>query len=149
MVPWAIRRAIRGLRITPHTSKFIAAFERYCFAGQLILIFLVYPALSSTIMRTFVCAEYAQDDKGNPTRWLVADTVVRCDFSMFDHLLASNTTAEMAAAAAVGGNPYILLYAYSWVMVVVVILGFPTLLYRRLWSWRHPFDRYVFCFGEE
>ena len=149
MVPWAIRRAIRGLRITPHTSKFIAAFERYCFAGQLILIFLVYPVLSSTIMRTFVCAEYAQDDKGNPTRWLVADTVVRCDFSMFDHLLASNTTAEMAAAAAVGGNPYILLYAYSWVMVVVVILGFPTLLYRRLWSWRHPFDRYVFCFGEE
>ena len=146
MVPWALRRAVRGLRITPHTSKFIAAFEHYCFAGQLILIFLVYPALSTTIMRTFVCAEYAQDDKGNPTKWLVADTVVRCDFSILDPLLASNTTAAMAAAAA-EEKPYMLLYAYSWVMVVVVILGFPTILYHRLWSWRHPFDRYVFCFG--
>jgi len=89
------------------------------------LIFLVYPALTTTIMRTFVCKEYAQDDKGNPTRWLVDDTVVQCDL-----------TQE--------GGTYAFLFAYSWFMVVVIVIGFPLYLYYRLWTWRHPFDRMYF-----
>ena len=76
-------------------------------------------------MRTFVCKEYAQDDKGNPTRWLVDDTVVQCDL-----------TQE--------GGTYAFLFAYSWFMVVVIVIGFPLYLYYRLWTWRHPFDRMYF-----
>ena len=153
LIPWAFRRATSGKRIAQHDSNFIAAVEHYCLEGQLILIFLVYPALTTTIMRTFVCQEYAQDDQGNPTKWLVDDTVVQCDFSMGGAVAAataavagetsSNTTAKMTAAV-VGATPYVLLYAYSWAMVIIVVLGFPTIVYIRLWSWRHPFDRMYF-----
>jgi len=42
-------------RISAHDSNVIAHVRRYCLKDQLILIFLVYPALTTTIMRTFVC----------------------------------------------------------------------------------------------
>ena len=42
-------------RISAYDSNVIAHVRRYCSKAQLILIFLVYPALTTTIMRTFVC----------------------------------------------------------------------------------------------
>lgn len=42
-------------RFSAHDSNVIAHVRRYCLKAQLILIFLVYPALTTTIMRTFVC----------------------------------------------------------------------------------------------
>ena len=45
-------------RISAYDSNVIAHVRRYCSKTQLILIFLIYPALTTTIMRTFVCKKY-------------------------------------------------------------------------------------------
>ena len=47
--------AHRSYLISAHDSNVIAQVRRLCLKAQLILIFLVYPALTTTIMRTFVC----------------------------------------------------------------------------------------------
>lgn len=107
-VPRALRM-IGGKRISQHDSNLIALIRHYCSVGQLMLVFLIYPALTSVIMRTFVCAEYAQDDEGHPTFWLVDDTVVQCKAT----------------------GSYLFMLVYAAVMVVVVVLGFPALLYYR------------------
>ena len=112
MVPWLLRRAVRGKRIAQHDSNLIAVFSLYCSKGQLILIFLVYPALTQTIMRTFVCKKYAEDDTGNPTWWLVDDTMMQC---------VSDSSS------------YMFIVFYSWFMVAIVVIGFPAFLFKRLW----------------
>ena len=149
IVPWAVRRITSRKRISLHDSGFVTALGHYSSKGQLILIFLVYPALTTTIMRTFVCAEYAQDEQGNPTTWLVDDTVVQCDLSLGSAAAAiaggatASTTTPMSSVV-VGASPYLLMYAYSCAMVIIVVFGFPLFLYYRLWPWRHPFDRMYF-----
>ena len=122
-LPWALR-CIRADRVSQHDFKMIAMFSHFCSKAQLILIFLVYPALTSTIMRTFVCKEYAQDNNGNPTTWLVDDTTVQCEHSSH---VGTNATAVATAP-----NTYVFLWVYSWVMVIVVVIGFPALLLYRL-----------------
>lgn len=57
IVPWMVTRVTRDKKMTQHDSNLIALFEHFFSKGQLILIFLVYPALTMTIMRTFVCKE--------------------------------------------------------------------------------------------
>lgn len=59
IVPWMVTRVTRYSckKMTQHDSNLIALFENFFSKGQLILIFLVYPALTMTIMRTFVCKE--------------------------------------------------------------------------------------------
>ena len=145
VVPWAFRRASRICfkRITLHTANYLEAFDHYSSKGQLILIFLVYPALTTRIMRTFVCQTYAQDDQGNPTKWLVDDTTVQCWGGTAVAAVAGDTPANTTALTT-GTTPYVWIYAYSWVMVIVVVLGFPAFLYLRLWSWRYPFNRMYF-----
>ena len=143
IVPRIIRGCLRGKRLAQHDSNLIAQFEHFFLKSQLVLVFLVYPALTMTIMRTFVCKEYAQDDQGNPTFWLVDDTVMQCETTTAQRLLLSttdsvttttSTTAAAAAAAAVPStSPYVFMHSYAWCMVVVVILGFPAFLLYRLW----------------
>jgi hypothetical protein len=148
IIPRIIRCCLRGKRLAQHDSNLIALFEDFLLKSQLILVFLVYPALTMTIMRTFVCKEYAQDDLGNPTFWLVDDTVMQCETATAQRMLLSttdsvtttlmppttSTTAAAAAAAAVPSiRPYVFMYSYAWCMVVVVILGFPAFLLYRLW----------------
>ena len=154
IVPWALR-VVRRKGVTQHDSDYLVWASHYCEKGQLILIFLVYPALTKIIMRTFVCKAYAQDDDGNPTWWLVDDTVVQCrtDFLSVDvtkkgGVAATNNTAismvmepvanMTANAAAVGvvatsTDSYVFLYVYSWCMIAVVVLGFPAILVYHLW----------------
>ena len=107
LVPWIVRRCFRGRRITYHDSNLIAGFESFWSKSQLVLVFLVYPALTMTIMRTFVCKEYAQDDQGNPTWWLVDDTVMQCETfttsrlipslaASMSNMMGSTTTAAVA-----------------------------------------------------
>ena len=133
LVPWLIRCCVRGRDLAQHDSNLIATFQHACSKGQLVLIFLVYPAITQTVMRTFVCKEYAVDDDGNPTSWLVDDTVVQCDLG-----LPSNPADPSTAYS------YAFLYYYSCFMIVVVVAGFPAFLLSRLWSWRRPFDRMYF-----
>ena len=158
LVPWIVRRCLRERRIAYHDSNLIAGFEHFFLKSQLVLVFLVYPALTMTIMRTFVCKQYAQDDQGNPTWWLVDDTVMQCETfttsrlipsltASMSNMMGSTTTAAVAmtttaaattVVAATSSNPYVFLYVYSWCMVVVVVLGFPAFLLFRLWYESHP-----------
>jgi hypothetical protein len=140
---------MRVKRFSAHDSNILTLVRHYCEKLQLIVIFLTYPALTSAIMRTFVCKKIAQDDYGNPTWWLVDDTVVQCDKSLVVGQNPFAATWEGVATistntTAVGGaqtRPYVFLWVYSWCMVVVIIVGFPAILLNRLWFWRHPFDR--------
>ena len=134
IVPRIFRRATRGKRITQHAANLVAQIRIHMSRAQLKIIFLVYPALTMTVMRTFVCKEFAQDDQGNPTQWLVDDTTIQCEMFTAHDVIPTN----MAAAAAA---PYAFLFAYSWLMVIVVVIGFPALLLYKLWAWRYPFDR--------
>ena len=122
IVPWILRRCVRGREIAQHDSNLITMFHHYCSKGQLILIFLVYPAITQTVMRTFVCKKYAVDNDGNPTSWLVDDTVVQCDLG-----LQSNVADPSTAYS------YAFVYYYSCCMVVIVVAGFPAFLLSRLW----------------
>ena len=139
MVPWLLRRAVRGKRIAQHDSNLIAVFSLYCSKGQLILIFLVYPALTQTIMRTFVCKKYAEDDTGNPTWWLVDDTMMQCVFFTPSRVLpgiATNITdavGEVVGEAVSDSSSYMFIVFYSWFMVAIVVIGFPAFLFKRLW----------------
>ena len=138
MVPWLLRRAVRGKRIAQHDSNLIAVFSHYCSKGQLILIFLVYPALTTTIMRTFVCKKYAEDDTGNPTWWLVDDTVMQCEIfaprRVLPGIAATNTTDITEAGEVVpDSSSYMFIVFYSWFMVAIVVIGFPAFLFKRLW----------------
>jgi len=93
----------------------------------------------------YIFSRLAQDDEGNPTSWLVDDTVVQCDLSTrVVTAIESTWKTELRVP-----RPYLWFWLYSMFMVVVVVLGFPAVLLRQLWSWRKPFDRYVFCIGEE
>ena len=127
IVPWALDLigAKCRKRITPRDANLIDQLRTNCSKIQLLLIFLVYPLLTSTVMRTFLCKEYGQDISGNPTLWLIDDTAIQCDL----------------------GNKsgvYLFSSVYALCMIVVVVLGFPTFVFYRLWSWRHPFDRMYF-----
>ena len=153
IVPWALS-FIRRKGVTQHDSDYLVWASHYCEKGQLIFIFLVYPALTKIIMRTFVCKAYAQDDEGNPTWWLVDDTVVQCrtDFlsiaatktggvaatgitatSMVMESAANMTSNATVGVVATSTDPYVFLYVYSWCMIAVVVLGFPAILVYRLW----------------
>ena len=166
-IPRFLRCFTRGRRLAIHDAQLISNLSHFFRKGQLVLIFLIYPALTSTIMRTFVCNDYAYDDQGNATFWLVDDTIVHCEvvtprklatsvLTMLTSSTSSNTTA--AASATISetrpslrlyeSSPYSLLYAYAWCMVVVVVLGFPAIVCYKLYKWRHPFDRMYFV-GED
>ena len=167
VVPRFLRCFTRGRRLAIHDAQLFSNISHFFRKGQLILIFLIYPALTSTIMRTFVCNDYAYDDQGNATFWLVDDTIVRCEVvtprklatsvvTMLTSSTSSNTTAAASATISEArpssriyeSSPYSLLYAYAWCMVVVVVLGFPAIVYYKLYTWRHPFDRMYFV-GED
>ena len=166
-VPRFLRCFTRGRRLAIHDTQLVSNLSHFLRKGQLILIFLVYPALTSTIVRTFVCNDYAYDDQGNATFWLVDDTVVQCEVvtprklatsvvTMLTSSKSSNTTAAASATISEArpssllyeSSPYSLLYAYAWCMVVVVVLGFPAMVGYKLYTWRHPFDRIYFV-GED
>ena len=122
ILPWVLSHAIRRKNVTHHDSNTIAAFKGFALKGQLLLVFLLYPALTTTIMRTFVCKEYAQDNTGNPTLWLVDDTTVHCD-----------TSPLVGTGGVETIRPYTFLYAYGLCMVVMIVIGFPAFLFYRLW----------------
>ena len=87
-----------------------------------------------------ISSRFAQDDEGNPTSWLVDDTVVQCDKSLLlgqdpfsmpwegVAMMSPNTTAVGPQT-----RPYVFLWVYSWCMVIVIIIGFPVILFHHLW----------------
>jgi hypothetical protein len=141
--PRIIRCCLRGKRLAQHDSNLVKQFSESFQTYQLVMVFLVYPALTQTIMRTFVCKEYAQDDQGNPTFWLVDDTVMQCETVTAQRLLSTTAAAMMAAmgsksnttaaTAVPSTSSYLFLYAYAWCMVVMIIIGFPAFIFHRLW----------------
>ena len=91
---------------------------------QRTLIFLAYPSLTTTILRTFVCIR-ASDRDGKPARWLLDDLLIECENDAFEFRSAE----------------YTFMFWYSCVMVVVIVIGMPVLFWRRLSEWRFPFNR--------
>ena len=90
---------------------------------QRTLIFLAYPSLTTTIMRTFVCIPVRKD--GRPARWLGNDLSMEC----------LNDQWRFPDAE------YKFIFIYAWAMVVVIVIGMPVLFWRRLSEWRYPFNR--------
>ena len=86
--------------------------------AQRTLIFLAYPSLTTTILRTFVCIEVRKD--GARAWWLLDDLRVQC----------SSVDAE-----------YTFMFIYAFAMVVVIAIGMPFLFWWRLRKWRYPFNR--------
>ena len=96
---------------------------------------------ADSLLCCFRCVRYAEDNHGNPTNWLVDDSVIQCNTfavrrilpSMKTALMSTTVDAAVATDAAVETSPYIFLFAYSCCMVVVIIIGFPAFLLYRLW----------------
>ena len=117
---WAAKR---GVVCTRH-PELLDQLSQYCFRLQLLLIFIVYPAVSQTALRTFVCEQY-RNSSGFNASFLVDDTTIPCEAGSTDS----------------GVSVYLSMTIYSVFVVIVVALGFPAILLYFLWSWRRPFDR--------
>ena len=64
--------------------KFVAEVREKSAKATRTLIFLAYPSLATTIVRTFVC-EKARDTNGKPTSWLSDDLLVECSVDKADY----------------------------------------------------------------
>ena len=112
VIPWLVKRV--------HSSiKFVAEVREKSAKATRTLIFLAYPSLATTIVRTFVC-EAARDTNGKQTSWLSDDLLVECSVDKAD---------------------YNFMRIYAWLMVVVIVIGMPVQFGYRLSKWRFPFNR--------
>ena len=118
-------KAARRLLILFHkhvirlNAHIVSEFNRYGYRIQLLLIFLVYPTITSITLRTFVCDEYPDSD-GRPAYWLADDKVVRCDW----HTAGSWNYGYQG------------MWVYAICMVFCVVFGLPALVLRILVPWR-------------
>ena len=91
--------------------------------------FLTYPFITTSVLRTFVCTDFA-DPSGDARQWLADDTFVQCSLN-----------ADGMALGEGFNSSYWFGFIYASVMVGVLVIGLPLFVLRTVWVMRFPYNK--------
>jgi hypothetical protein len=91
--------------------------------------FLTYPLITTTVMRMFVCTDFA-DPSGKARQWLADDTFVQCSLNADGMALGKGFSSSYGFG-----------FIYASVMVGVLVIGLPLFVLRTVWKMRFPYNK--------